>query len=75
VCQDLDILTHRYDAELRVYAEAARCLSRAVGTNPVAAALERASRALRALDNAGEQLRQHVRRHHCLEGTANRQLN
>ena len=73
VCQDRQILTHRYNAELLVYRDAAQSLSRVVGTNFVAAALERANRALRALENAREQLNQHIRWHHCLGAQGSRQ--
>jgi hypothetical protein len=66
MCQDLDMLAHRYDAELQVYSEAGLSAAHAVGTNFAEAALKRACRTLLAVENAREQMDQHVRLHHCL---------
>jgi hypothetical protein len=62
VCQDRDVLTHRYDAELRVYADAVRSLESAIGLD-VAEASKRADRALLAFENARDQISEHIRSH------------
>jgi len=66
MCQDLDVLTHRYDAELRVYADAVRSLESVFGPR-FDEASKRADRALLAFENAREQVSQHIRWHHCEE--------
>jgi len=63
MCQDLDVLTHRYDAELVVYADAILSLE---STGPgFAEASKRADRALLAFRNARDQVSDHIRWHHC----------
>jgi len=64
MCQDRDVLTHRYDAELRVYAEALRSLESSVGPG-FAEASKRVDRSLRAVENAREQVSEHTRTHQC----------
>jgi hypothetical protein len=58
------MLTHRYDAELRVYAGAICSLDSASGPGLEEAA-KRVDRALLAFKNAHEQVRKHIRSHHC----------
>lgn len=64
MCQDRDVLTHRYDAELRVYADAVRSLESASGRD-FAEALKRVDRALLAFENARDQISDHIRSHNC----------
>jgi hypothetical protein len=64
MCQDRDVLTHRYDAELRVYADAVRSLESAVGPG-FAEASRRVDRALLAFRNARDQVSEHIRCHRC----------
>jgi len=64
MCQDRLVLTHRYDAELRVYADAVRSLESA-STPGFEEAFKRANRAFLAFENAREQVSEHIRSHHC----------
>jgi len=64
MCQDLDVLTHRYDAELRVYADAIRSLESASGAG-FAEASKRVDRALLAFRNARDQVSEQIRWHEC----------
>jgi hypothetical protein len=64
MCQDRDVLTHRYDAELRVYADAVRSLESASGHGFEEAA-KRVDRALLAFQNARDQVTEHIRWHRC----------
>jgi hypothetical protein len=64
MCQDRDVLTHRYDAELRVYADAVRSLKSAIGPD-FPEASKRVGRALLAFENARDQISEHIRSHHC----------
>jgi len=64
MCPDRQMLTHRYYADLRVYADAARSLARSIGGN-FAEAFRRAVRARLVFERARDQLNQHISRHHC----------
>jgi hypothetical protein len=64
MCQDHDMLTNRYDAELRVYANAVRDLESAIGPG-FAAASKRVDRALLAFENARDRVSEHIRSHRC----------
>jgi hypothetical protein len=62
------MLTHRYHADLRVYAEAEHSLEKALGAK-FSDAFVRANRARVVFERSREQLNQHIRVHRCLEGT------
>jgi len=64
MCQDLDVLTYRYNAELRVYADAVFTLGTARGPD-FAEALKRVDRALLAFEKARDQVSDHIRLHKC----------
>jgi hypothetical protein len=64
MCQDLDILAKRFDAESIVYAEAVHFLQTAAEPHLIAAS-RRVERALLAFERAREQLSQHLRLHQC----------
>jgi len=64
MCQNLDVLTYRCDAELRVYGQAVRSLESAIG--PEFAELQkRVYRALLAFEKARDQVSEHIGWHHC----------
>lgn len=64
MCQDLDMLAKRLDAESRVHAEAVHFLQTA-GEHHLATASRRVERTLLAFESAREQLSQHLRLHQC----------
>jgi len=64
MCQDLKILTQRFDAESKVYADAVHFLQTA-GETHVLIASRRVERALLEFERAREQLSQHLRLHQC----------
>ena len=64
MCQDLEILAQRFDAESKVYADAVHFLQTA-GESHAVAASRRVERALWAFERAREQLSQHLRLHQC----------
>jgi len=66
MCPDRQMLTWRYHADLRVYADAAQRLARAVGNN-FSEALRRAERARRVFERARDRLNRHINSHHCAE--------
>jgi hypothetical protein len=61
------MLTHRYHADLRVYAAAEHSLENALGAKFLDAFV-RANRARVVFERSREQLNQHIRAHRCLEG-------
>lgn len=64
MCQDRDILSHRYDSELLVFADAVSTLETAIESD-LATAIQRADRAFLAFEHAREQVNDHIRWHHC----------
>ena len=64
MCQDLDMLAKRFDAESIVYTEAVQLLQTA-GEPHLVAASRREERARLACERAREQLSQHLRLHQC----------
>ena len=68
MCPDREMLARRYHADLRVYADAAESLMRAIGAN-FSEEFQRATRARLVFERARDQLNQHINRHHCSEAT------